>query len=370
MALSVDFIYIKPGKTIKDVEGEGMFIGKEALMKYLDKIDLAALRAKKQARRDGSADAARRRSAAKAAKPVAAKPLNLSSPDDCPSIHSTAPVQRHLLETTPARLYAESQPHKTPPSPSGTPDLASSPPKGPLQADSPHATALSPSSNSEHSIGISGDSPISQRNLDPDFEEAELSSNASDHSEADNQPGGQVEEDKESSRVGQPEEAGVEEEQKEDTRHNDVNQIENNDDPSICAAFEPDAENDDGDEDDQLVDASDDDVAQEPAPPEMQFDDELLSALGGVNGIALGVVPDAYLKELGVNGWSDLTTHTPYSYLQEPYEPRSPEALRQDYPQLYNGASGPTPWCLGLSFNPIRSFLLFPTTAVVGGYCC
>ncbi|KAI9993596.1 hypothetical protein PInf_015881 [Phytophthora infestans] len=64
----------------------------------------------------------------------------------------------------------------------------------------------------------------SQRNLDPDFEEAELSSNASYHFEADNQPGDQVEEDKEfnpsTSSVGQPGKAGVEEEPKEDTRHN------------------------------------------------------------------------------------------------------------------------------------------------------
>ncbi|KAF4037395.1 hypothetical protein GN244_ATG10624 [Phytophthora infestans] len=114
---------------------------------------------------------------------------------------------------------------KSPPSPSGTSlDLASRPPKSTLQADSPKAPALSPSGNKEHPIGSPGDSPISQRNLDPDFEEAKLSSNASDHSEADNPPGDQVEEDKEfnqsTSSVGQPGKAGVEEEPKEDTRRN------------------------------------------------------------------------------------------------------------------------------------------------------
>ncbi|KAF4147583.1 hypothetical protein GN958_ATG03237, partial [Phytophthora infestans] len=124
---------------------------------------------------------------------------NTSSSDGSPPLHSPAPAQRQLLETTPVRLCAESPLHKTPPSPSGTSlNLASRPPKSPLQADSPKATALSPSGNSEHPIGSPGDSPISQRNLDPDFEEAELSSNASYHFEADNQPGDQVEEDKES----------------------------------------------------------------------------------------------------------------------------------------------------------------------------
>ncbi|ETO68278.1 hypothetical protein F444_14880 [Phytophthora nicotianae P1976] len=78
-----------------------------------------------------------------------------------------------------------------------------------------------------------------------------------------------------------------------------------------------------------------------------------------MDGIVSGVVPDAYLKELGVNGWSDLTTHSPYSYLQEPYESRSPEALRQDYPQLYSGASGPTPRALAAASTPSGAFFYF-----------
>ncbi|ETK79698.1 hypothetical protein L915_14466 [Phytophthora nicotianae] len=40
LGLSVDFIYLKPRKTIKDVEGEDVFTGEEAAMKYLEKIDL------------------------------------------------------------------------------------------------------------------------------------------------------------------------------------------------------------------------------------------------------------------------------------------------------------------------------------------
>ncbi|GMF48767.1 unnamed protein product [Phytophthora fragariaefolia] len=38
--LSVDFTYLKPGKTIKDVKGVDVFVGEEALMQYLDKPDL------------------------------------------------------------------------------------------------------------------------------------------------------------------------------------------------------------------------------------------------------------------------------------------------------------------------------------------
>ncbi|EGZ30730.1 hypothetical protein PHYSODRAFT_476663 [Phytophthora sojae] len=38
--LSVDFTYLKPGKTKKDTRGEDYFVGEEELMKYLDKLDI------------------------------------------------------------------------------------------------------------------------------------------------------------------------------------------------------------------------------------------------------------------------------------------------------------------------------------------
>ncbi|KAF4133684.1 hypothetical protein GN958_ATG17021, partial [Phytophthora infestans] len=199
--LSVDFIYLKPGKTITDVEGEDVFIGDDALMKYLDKIDLMALRAKKQARRDGSASAAGRRSAAKAAKPVTAKlPRylhlhrlngNFSRPPQfvyVPKVRHTRPHHR-----IPVHHWILLQVHQR-----GRYKLI----HRMLQLFLPAAIVNIPSEAQEVISGIThvwtelflyvasscvGDSPISQRNLAPDFEEAELSSNASDHSEADNQ---------------------------------------------------------------------------------------------------------------------------------------------------------------------------------------
>lgn len=38
--LSVDFTYLKPGKTKKDTRGVDVFVGEEELMRYLDRIDL------------------------------------------------------------------------------------------------------------------------------------------------------------------------------------------------------------------------------------------------------------------------------------------------------------------------------------------
>ncbi|KAE9345279.1 hypothetical protein PR003_g8031 [Phytophthora rubi] len=277
--LSVDFTYLKPGKTTKGAKGEDFFVGEEALMKYLDKIDLDALRGKKQARRDGSANAARRRNSAEAGKAASV----------------------------------------------GKPVAA------------------------EHSA-------ISPRNLDPDFEEADESSDASHES----QDANQFEDNSD-----QP---GADEESKEDPQTNDqsaedlnqdVNYTAADEDPSNFVQFESDAENDDGDYDYQPVDTVDAGVEQLPDPPEMRYDHRLLSSLGGMENIASAVVPDAWLKEMGVNGWSGLATHTPYDYLQEPYQPRSPDAMREDYPHLYNGDSGPTSRALAAASTPLGAFFYF-----------
>jgi hypothetical protein len=39
--LSVDFTYLKPGKTKKDKHGVDFFVGEEELMRYLDRVHLA-----------------------------------------------------------------------------------------------------------------------------------------------------------------------------------------------------------------------------------------------------------------------------------------------------------------------------------------
>ncbi|EGZ08061.1 hypothetical protein PHYSODRAFT_527266 [Phytophthora sojae] len=42
--LSVDYTYLKPGKTKNDVENEDFFVGAEALMKYLGHCDRGTFR--------------------------------------------------------------------------------------------------------------------------------------------------------------------------------------------------------------------------------------------------------------------------------------------------------------------------------------
>ncbi|OWZ13179.1 hypothetical protein PHMEG_00013551 [Phytophthora megakarya] len=62
---------------------------------------------------------------------------------------------------------------------------------------------------------------------------------------------------------------------------------------------------------------------------------------------------------MGVSGWSDLATHTPYDYLQEPFEARPPDAMQKDYPRLYTGDSGPTPRALDAASSPSGAFFYF-----------
>ncbi|KAL3663559.1 hypothetical protein V7S43_011446 [Phytophthora oleae] len=224
--LSVDFVYLKPGKNIKDVEGEEVFIGEEALMKYLDKIDLAALKVKKQARHNRS----------KTSKPVAAERTCILAPLLGPSTvrpFIQPSIEHPTVESAPVCAPVDTPTRPIQPAPAAAPlERSPSPPKTPLQVISPHDATFSPGSY---------DSPIRQRNLDPDFEEADLSSNASDDSKENNQSA--INEDR----------TGEDDESKEDSQPNyepiqDVNHIASDDDPTKFADFESDAENDDGDD--------------------------------------------------------------------------------------------------------------------------
>uniref|UniRef100_H3H3G5 CCHC-type domain-containing protein n=1 Tax=Phytophthora ramorum TaxID=164328 RepID=H3H3G5_PHYRM len=98
---------------------------------------------------------------------------------------------------------------------------------------------------------------------------------------------------------------------------------------------------------------------QLPVPPKMRFGDNLIEAIDGLSNIAAGTVPDDYLKEMGINGWSDLQTHGPYDYLMEPYEPRPPNAMATDYPNLYTGESGPTARALEAAASLSGAFFYF-----------
>ncbi|OWZ05090.1 hypothetical protein PHMEG_00022888 [Phytophthora megakarya] len=137
-------------------------------------------------------------------------------------------------------------------------------------------------------------------------------------------------------------------ESKEDTNEEeDVNQVADDEDRSLFAGFESDAENDDGCDDEPSVETLETTEMMLPTPPEMHFDEKLISSVGGIESIASGC-----------------TTHTPYDYLQEPFEPRSPEAVWEDYPRLYKGGSGPIARTMASSTTPSGVFFFFMQSAL------
>ncbi|POM74075.1 Hypothetical protein PHPALM_9008 [Phytophthora palmivora] len=71
-----------------------------------------------------------------------------------------------------------------------------------------------------------------------------------------------------------------------------------------------------------------------------------------MSNIASDSVSDEFLKTMADTGWSDLVTTTPYDYQQQPYESRPPGTIHEDYPNIYNGTSGPTAKALGAAATP------------------
>ncbi|GMF19798.1 unnamed protein product [Phytophthora fragariaefolia] len=124
------------------------------------------------------------------------------------------------------------------------------------------------------------DSPISRRNLGPDFEGVSDSSGASN-----------VEIESEDADETNVEYLDLDEddETKEDSR-NDGQAAE-----GWCIVY--------------IVDDTDMNL---PVPPDMKFDRTLLAAIGGLENITRASVSDALLKNFGETGWSNLMTLTPY----------------------------------------------------------
>ncbi|KAG6948472.1 hypothetical protein JG688_00015072, partial [Phytophthora aleatoria] len=94
------------------------------------------------------------------------------------------------------------------------------------------------------------------------------------------------------------------------TDEDEINRIEETEDPREFARFESDAESDDGDDDESSLDDAEDVDVQLPIPTEMQFGSQFISDIGGLENIASGAVPDEVLKKMGVDGWTDTVTHT------------------------------------------------------------
>ncbi|POM58546.1 Hypothetical protein PHPALM_36788 [Phytophthora palmivora] len=97
----------------------------------------------------------------------------------------------------------------------------------------------------------------------------------------------------------------------------------------------------------------------ESPPPELLFDARLLEDIGGMHRVATSNVTNEMLRDMAKIGWDPFTKQTLYEYLVERYEPRSPNAMLEDYPRLYNGGYGPTKHALAATVSPTGAFLYF-----------
>ncbi|OWZ19013.1 hypothetical protein PHMEG_0006801 [Phytophthora megakarya] len=82
----------------------------------------------------------------------------------------------------------------------------------------------------------------------------------------------------------------------------DVNYAKPTEASQAFVTFESDAENDDGDNKDSAGEGVEANDVRLPVPPEMRFDADLVTAIGGMTNIAADEVSDAILTKMGQDG--------------------------------------------------------------------
>ncbi|ETM56710.1 hypothetical protein L914_00364 [Phytophthora nicotianae] len=329
--VSVDFTYLKPGKTKKDVRGVDFFVGEIELMAYLDEVDLAELAAAKsaEAKQSAARPAKTKKQAAKAtSKPKAIATITVCSTTVSDEISSAAPkaaasrpealgdVERLPTSAPP------SSPHRT--SRKATPEI--------ILGVSLHDTTYAEEDDADdvECENTHRDLPSRRRNLALQFIDVNNESSTSD--------GASIE----SGLEGNAPAVGGLDGTVEATQ-DDPNITPEADDPSVYTQFESDGENDEGDDEMSSVDGDDEADMQLPVPQ------KCISK----------VVSDSFLEDMGVQGWSNLVTHTPCDYLMEPYETRSVSEVQADYPNLFTGVSGPIPRALAAAMTPMGAVFYF-----------
>ncbi|ETL47250.1 hypothetical protein L916_02989 [Phytophthora nicotianae] len=209
-----------------------------------------------------------------------------------------------------------------------------------LTATSPHVTndeeeAPNPSSNRSDTRDDSSAVAFPRRNLHASFgteacSESEYEQSQSDDSTA--KPSNELEETKEDTAATHV------------VGFNDPNIVKPGEHLQDYAVLDSDGEN----EGHSVYDDDDDIGPIEPAAEDaavaldLHFNPALLGVVGGVAELARGNVHKDVLTDIKFNGWSAPSTEKPYPYMHGPYEARPADWMKQDYPGIYDGGSGPT----------------------------
>ncbi|ETP13112.1 hypothetical protein F441_11634, partial [Phytophthora nicotianae CJ01A1] len=127
-----------------------------------------------------------------------------------------------------------------------------------------------------------------------------------------------------------------------------INAVQDTDDTNDYNTLASEGENDDGVSNGDVSDLGEsseeeinEDTGEEDAEDAL-FDETLVNAVGGIANIASGTINADILKDTATTGWSKPVSYSPLPYLDQPYEVRPDDALRDEYPGLYEGEYGPS----------------------------
>ncbi|POM58363.1 Hypothetical protein PHPALM_36995 [Phytophthora palmivora] len=107
-------------------------------------------------------------------------------------------------------------------------------------------------------------------------------------------------------------------------------------------------------------------------PTDLIFDPALIDGVGGRDVVARGAGQASLLDDIRLNGWTVPQVKAPFPYMDEPYETRPDEWIRDDYPGIYGGDHGPTAGALNATSTALGAFLRFVTPQLlekIAGEC-
>ncbi|ETP01174.1 hypothetical protein F441_21522 [Phytophthora nicotianae CJ01A1] len=94
-------------------------------------------------------------------------------------------------------------------------------------------------------------------------------------------------------------------------------------------------------------------------PADILFTPDFLNAVGVINTVARGAVSDDALDAIRDRGWTESQLCTPYPFMDEPYDVRPDEWMREDYSGIYEGDHGPTAGAPNAASTVLGAFLRF-----------
>uniref|UniRef100_H3GMZ9 Uncharacterized protein n=1 Tax=Phytophthora ramorum TaxID=164328 RepID=H3GMZ9_PHYRM len=107
------------------------------------------------------------------------------------------------------------------------------------------------------------------------------------------------------------------------------------------------------------------DDEEETVAPDVPFDDALLAAVGGMENVTVENLSrkgsSAVLEEMATSRWLAPLSQEPYTFMEGPYEPRANNAMREDYPGLFDGQYGPTQAAMAAATTPAGAIFYFMT---------